>query len=139
MSYRWKTRAQGSIHLVRQSTAHGSGSSRHVDIDTQDVAILTMQPNPYRPVLLSYQTVVPNPYNREGITHMGFMGHTPTYDNADIEQLYSHNEAYVGDSETHGQDDLHGGTSAMDGEQSEDPASKVLGPKEFWTISKYIC
>jgi hypothetical protein len=98
-----------------------------------------MQPNPYRPVLLSDQTVVPNPYNREGINQMGFMDHTPTYDNADIEQLYSHNEAYVGDSETHGQDDLHGGTSAMDGEQSEDPASKMLGPKEFWTISKYIC
>jgi hypothetical protein len=39
------------------------------DIDTQDVAILTMQPDPYRrPVL---QTVAPNPYSREGMARWG--------------------------------------------------------------------
>jgi hypothetical protein len=70
---------------------------------------------------------------------MRFMDHTPTYDDVDVERLYSHNEANVDDSETQASDDLHDGIGATHGEQSEDPTSQVLGPKQFRTISKYIC
>ena len=38
------------------------------ELDTQDVAILTMQPDPYRP---QPQTPVSNPYSR-----VGYMDHT---------------------------------------------------------------
>jgi hypothetical protein len=51
-----------------------------VDHYTQDVAILTMQLDPYRswPVL---QAVMPNPYSREGMAaEMRYMDYTPTYD-----------------------------------------------------------
>ena len=46
------------------------------------------------------QTADPNPYSREGMAQMGYMDHTPTYDDANMERLYSHNEADMGDSET---------------------------------------
>ena len=67
------------------------------------------------------------------------MDHAPTYDDADMKHLYSHNEADVEDSETQGLDDLHSGVGATQGEQSEDPATRVLHEKELRTISKYIC
>jgi hypothetical protein len=79
---------------------HGSGLPRHDDIDTQDVAVIMMQQIRYRLVLLSYQTVVPNPYSQEGMAQMGFMDHTPMYDNANVEWRYSHNDANMDDGET---------------------------------------
>jgi hypothetical protein len=103
-------RARGS-HSVQQFPAHGS---RHVEVDTQ--AIVTGDNVGYRPVLEVEQNAVPNPYSREGIAHMGYMDHTPIYKDADMERLYSHNEADVGDSETQGPDNPHSRTSATQGE-----------------------
>ena len=40
MSTRGKTRARRSTFLVRQSTAHGLGSSNHGDSETQGIAML---------------------------------------------------------------------------------------------------
>jgi hypothetical protein len=59
------------------------------------------------------------------------MDHTPTYDDADVERLYSHIEAYVDDNETQASDDLHRGIGAMHGKQFEDPASQVLGKNQL--------
>jgi hypothetical protein len=70
---------------------------------------------------------------------MGYMDHTLTYNDADMERLYSHNETNVGDSETQEPNDLHGGIGTMHGEQFEDPTTRELGSKELRTISKYIC
>ena len=73
------------------------------------------------------------------MAQMGYMDHTPTYDDAGVEQLYSHNEANMDDSETQASDDLYGGIGATHGKQFEDPTSQVLGKKQLWMISKYIC
>ena len=67
----------------------------------------------------------------------GYMDDTPRYEDADMEWLYSHSEADVGDSGTHGLDDPHSGTGATQGEQFEDPTTRVLLDKEIWTISTY--
>jgi hypothetical protein len=67
------------------------------------------------------------------------MGHTPTYDDVDVERLYSHNEADVDDSETQTSNGLHGGIGATHGKQSENLTSQVLGKKHLQTINKYIC
>jgi hypothetical protein len=101
---------------VWQFTAHGSRSSKHDDINTQDATIIMMQETGYRPILPSHQTVVPNSYSWEGMAQMGYMGHTPTYDDVDVERLYSHNEADADDSETQTLNGLHGGIGATHGE-----------------------
>ena len=69
---------------------------------------------------------------------MGYMDDTPKYKDANIEWLYSHSKANVGDSGTHGLDDPYSGASAMQGEQSEDLATQVLRDREIWTISIYV-
>ncbi|KAE8099637.1 hypothetical protein FH972_017602 [Carpinus fangiana] len=66
---------------------------------------------------------------------MGDMDDTPRYEDVDMEWLYSHSEADVGDSRTHGLDDPHSGTGATQGEQFEDPATRVLRDKDIRTIS----
>jgi hypothetical protein len=51
----------------------------------------------YRPEIVND---VPNPYSRDGMAQqMGLTDDTPMYEDADMEQLYSHPEADVGDSE----------------------------------------
>jgi hypothetical protein len=103
-------------------------------VDTQD--IVTGADLGYR---LEIVNDVPNPYSREGMARqMGLMDDTPMYEDADMEQLYSHLEADVGDSEPQGCDqDPHSVTTgATQDEQVKDPATRVLRDKEIRTISK---
>ncbi|KAE8056077.1 hypothetical protein FH972_012875 [Carpinus fangiana] len=65
---------------------------------------------------------------------MGYMDDTFIYEDADMERLYSHNDADVGDNETQGSDDPQSGTGATQGEQSKDPATRVLRDRELRTI-----
>jgi hypothetical protein len=103
-------------------------------VDTED--IVSGADLGYRPEIVND---VPNPYSREGMAQqMGLMDDTPMYEDADMEQLYSHPEADVGDSEPQGCDEEpHSGTTGatQDG-QVEDPATRVLRDKEIRTISK---
>jgi hypothetical protein len=125
----------------RGKRAHGSDSvqppRRRVPapfVDTQDIA--SGVDMGYRPEIVND---VPNPYSRDDMAQqMGFMDDTPMYEDADMEQLYSHLEADVGDSEPQGCDqDPHSGTTgATRDEQSQDPATRVLRDKEIQTISK---
>jgi hypothetical protein len=85
------------------------------------------------------QNPVLNPYSLEGMTQMGYMDDITRYEDADVEWLYSHNEVDVGDNETQGLNDPHNGTSATQGKQSKDPATRVLRDREIRTINKYIC
>jgi hypothetical protein len=47
---------------------------------------------------------------------MRYMDHTPMYDDANVEQLYFHNEVDVNDNEIQAPDDLDGGIGATHGE-----------------------
>jgi hypothetical protein len=82
------------------------------EVDTQD--IVCGENVGYRPVLEVEHNAVPNPYSWEGMAQqMGYMDDTPRYEDTNMEQLYSYNEANVGDSETQGVDDPHSGIGAM--------------------------
>ena len=138
MSSRGK-RARGS-HSVQPSLMH---RSRQFLVDTQ--AIVTEQDIGYRPMFEDDHNAGHNPYSREAMAQgTSHMDDTPMYEDADMEQMYSHPEVDVGDSETQGVDsetqgveDPHSGTTgATLGEQSEDPATRVLRDKEVRTISK---
>jgi hypothetical protein len=98
-----------------------------VDFDTQDVAILTMQPDSYRswPVL---QTTMPNPYSREGMAaEMGYMYYTPVYDDANVEWPVFPHEV-----------DVDNGSDTKE-PQPNDPAQQVLGVDYVWKICMYVC
>jgi hypothetical protein len=108
-------------------------------VDTQDIVIRANLG--YRPIIDEHD-VVPNLYSREGMARqMGCMDDTPKYEDVDMKRLYSHTDGDVGDNETQGPEDphRHSGASATQGEQSEDPTTRVLRDKEIRTISKYIC
>ncbi|KAE8038682.1 hypothetical protein FH972_011163 [Carpinus fangiana] len=104
-------------------------------MDTQD--IVTGADLGYRPLIEDDHNTIPNPYSREGMAQqMGHMDDIPMYEDADIEWLYFQPEADVGDSETQGVENPHSGTTgATKGEQSEDPAARVLRDKEIRTIN----
>ena len=133
MSSRGK-RARGS-HLVQPSLMH---RSRQFLVDTQ--AIVTEQNIGYRPVFEDDHNAGHNPYSRKAMAQgTSHMDDNLMYENADIEQMYSHPKVDVGDSETQGVEDPHSGTTgATQGEQFEDPATRVLRDKEIRTISKYV-
>jgi hypothetical protein len=107
-------------------------------VDTQD--IVSGENVGYKLVLEVEQNAVPNPYSQEGMTQqMSYIDDTPIYEDTDMERLYSHNKADVGDSETQGLDNSHSETSATQGKQSKDPTTRVLRDREIRTISKCIC
>ena len=54
---------------------------------------------------------------------MSYMDDTPKYEDADIEWLYSHHEADVGDSKIPSIDDSYSGTGAAQSELSKDPTT----------------
>ena len=66
-----------------------------------------------------------------------YIDDTPMYEDANMERMYSHPEVDVGDNKAQGVEDSHSGTTgATQGEQSEDPTTRVLRDKEIRTISK---
>jgi hypothetical protein len=112
---------------VQLSPAHGS---EQFVVDTQD--IISGENLGYKLVLEVDHNTVPNPYSRDGMAQqMSYMDDTPRYEDANMERLYSHHEANMGDNETQGVDDPHSGTGATQGEQSKDPATQVLRDREI--------
>jgi hypothetical protein len=68
-------------------------------VDTQD--IISGENIGYRQVLEVDHNAIPNPYSQEGMEHRtSHVDDTPMCEDANIERLYSHPEANVGDSET---------------------------------------
>ena len=128
----WGKRARG-LHSVQPSHAQ---KSRPFLVDTQDIVIGVDLG--YRPVIEYDHNAVPNPYSRKGMAQQAPMtDNTPMYEDFDMELLYSQPEANVDDSETQGVEDPHSGTTgSTQGEQFEDPATRVLHDKEIWTVSK---
>ena len=58
---------------------------------------------------------------------MGYMDHTPMYDDVDVEWLVSPHEADVDDG------------SDTQEPQPDDPAQQVLGVNDVWMIGMYVC
>ena len=87
----WGKRAWGS-HSVQPSPMH---RSRQFFVDIQ--AIITEQDVGYRPMFEDDHNAGHNPYSREAMAQgTSHIDDTPMYENADIEQMYSHPEVDVG-------------------------------------------